>query len=141
MSLSLSLSIQDKVALCALVQPHVSLCLSWRLLSVVFLLSAPPACLSPGQCSPGLHLANMRLLCWLAVLAHTGQPYPSSTGQHLYQGDGSQGPTEEEASSYLSWLDQAFCQAGNREMVTRWDYITDITEAHEEAMVGLAEEL
>ena len=26
-------------------------------------------------------------------------------------------------------------------MVTRWDYITDITEAHEDAMVGLDEEV
>ena len=49
------------------------------------------------------------------------------------------GPAEEEATEYLLFLDHAFCQAGNREMSARWDYITDITEGHEEAMVGLNE--
>ena len=41
---------------------------------------------------------------------------------------------EEEAVQYLHLLDSLYCEAANKEMVARWNYITDITADHEEAM-------
>ena len=41
---------------------------------------------------------------------------------------------EEEAHQYLQLLDSLYCEAANKEMVARWNYITDITTDHEEAM-------
>ena len=40
------------------------------------------------------------------------------------------GPNEE----YLEQLNQTFCHYGNLEMEARWQYVTDITSAHETAM-------
>ena len=44
-------------------------------------------------------------------------------------------PTEEEAAEYLRQLDEIFRNGMNEEMLARWNYITDITPEHEEAMV------
>ena len=44
-------------------------------------------------------------------------------------------PTEEEAAEYLRQLDDMFRNGMNEEMLARWNYITDITQEHEEAMV------
>ena len=41
---------------------------------------------------------------------------------------------EEEAVQYLHLLDSLYCEAANKEMRARWDYITDITADHEPAM-------
>ena len=92
----------------------------------------------------------MKLLAWVAVGLHLSHAFTIQVSlDYLYakriklkenilkdQHISSEGPTEEEATSYLAWLDQAFCQSGNVEMSARWDYVTDITENHEENMVG-----
>lgn len=43
-------------------------------------------------------------------------------------------PSEEEAKSYITFLDQVFCQYGNSQMTARWNYITNITQHNEEDM-------
>ena len=43
--------------------------------------------------------------------------------------------TEDDAKEFINGLDTIFCDAGNAEMVARWNYITDITPDHEEDMV------
>ena len=45
-------------------------------------------------------------------------------------------PNEEEAQEYLEHLNDVFTEAMNREALARWNYITDITQEHEEAMVS-----
>ena len=45
-------------------------------------------------------------------------------------------PTEEEAAEYIRQLDEIFQNGMNEEMLARWNYITDITQENEEAMVG-----
>ena len=44
--------------------------------------------------------------------------------------------TEDDAREFIDSLDAIFCDAGNAEMVARWNYITDITPEHEEEMVS-----
>ena len=52
-------------------------------------------------------------------------------------GSHEQAPTEEEAVEYLRQLDEIFKAGMNAEMTARWNYITDITQEHEEAMVEI----
>ena len=41
----------------------------------------------------------------------------------------------EDLNEYLVNINATFCHFGNLEMEARWDYITDITTAHEKKMV------
>lgn len=43
--------------------------------------------------------------------------------------------TEEDGVEYIKELDKIFCDAGNAEMVARWNYITNITQFNEVEMV------
>jgi hypothetical protein len=47
----------------------------------------------------------------------------------------SKGRNEKDTSEFLHEINATFSFYGNQEIVARWNYITDITTDHEEAMV------
>lgn len=62
-------------------------------------------------------LSSLKFLCWLFLA--------------------SSGLAQENPEEYLDHVNQTFTLLGNKEMEARWNYITNITQENEEAMVHI----